>query len=135
VTANPGPRSHDTEPGSAEFGTKAGEYWARIGHGTSLINFGRTRLEAFEVRADKALWYSRADDHEILMTSPAVLVIGCSNNFRTLKGELTRSDDLERVTRIELAWPAWKVAVTVRTCAISEGGVCSADTVNDRTWP
>ena len=24
------------------------------------------------------------------------------------KSELTRSDDVERVTRIELAWPAWK---------------------------
>jgi hypothetical protein len=40
---------------------------------------------------------------------------------------------LERVTRIELAWPAWKVAVTARTSAISDGGVCSGDTVNDRT--
>jgi hypothetical protein len=26
----------------------------------------------------------------------------------TLKVVLTRNDDLERVTRIELAWPAWK---------------------------
>jgi hypothetical protein len=48
-------------------------------------------------------------------------------------GPLTRAFAVERVTRIELAWPAWKVAVTVRTCAISEGGVCSGDTVNDRT--
>ena len=37
VSAGPGPWSHNTEPGSAEFGTKAGEYLARIGHGTRLI--------------------------------------------------------------------------------------------------
>jgi hypothetical protein len=28
-----------------------------------------------------------------------------------LKVSLTRSDDVERGSRIELAWPAWKVAV------------------------
>ena len=56
VPAGPGPWSHNTEPGSAEFGTKAGEYWARIGHGTRLINFGRARFDAFEVPPDKQLW-------------------------------------------------------------------------------
>ena len=48
-----------------------------------------------------------------------------------LKAALTRSDAVERVTRIELAWPAWKVAVALRICAISDGGMCSGDTVND----
>ena len=48
--------SHNTEPGSAEFGTKTGEYWARIGHGTRLINFGRARFDAFEVPPDKQPW-------------------------------------------------------------------------------
>jgi hypothetical protein len=55
----------------------------------------------------------RADDHEIRMTSLVILVIGCSSNLGTLKAKLARSDDLERVTRIELAWPAWKVATAV----------------------
>jgi hypothetical protein len=53
VSAGPGPWSHNTEPGSAEFGTKAGQHWARIGHGTRLINFGRARFDAFEVPPDK----------------------------------------------------------------------------------
>ena len=48
VSAGLGPWSHNTEPGSAEFGTKAGEYWARIGHGTRLINLGRACFDAFE---------------------------------------------------------------------------------------
>ena len=49
----------------------------------------------------------------------------------TLKLELTRSDALQRVTRIELAWPAWKVAVAARTRVILDGGMSSGDTVND----
>jgi hypothetical protein len=41
------------------------------------------------------------------------------------KSPVTRDDAVERVTRIELAWPAWKVAVLVlggrlrgRPCAL-----------------
>jgi len=42
-----------------------------------------------------------------------------------------RSDAVERVTRIELVWPAWKVAVAARTRVILDGGMSSGDTVND----
>jgi hypothetical protein len=42
------------------------------------------------------------------MTSLVIIVTGCSNISGRLKVELTRNDDAERVTRIELAWPAWK---------------------------
>jgi len=34
--------------------------------------------------------------------------LGVRITWAELKSELTRSDALERVTRIELAWPAWK---------------------------
>jgi hypothetical protein len=39
--------------------------------------------------------------------------LGVRITWAELKSELTRSDALERVTRIELAWPAWKVATAV----------------------
>ena len=51
------------------------------------------------------------------------------------KAALTRAFAAERVTRIELAWPAWKVAVAVRRHAIPDGGVCSGDAVSDRLQP
>jgi hypothetical protein len=38
----------------------------------------------------------------------------------TLKLELTESDAVERVRRIELAWPAWKVALGEHPRAISD---------------
>jgi hypothetical protein len=31
------------------------------------------------------------------------------------ESSLTRADAVERVTRIELAWPAWKIAITAPT--------------------
>ena len=44
---------------------------------------------------------------------------------------LTRRFVVERVTRIELAWPAWKVAVAARTRVILDGEMSSGDTVID----
>ena len=40
-----------------------------------------------------------------------------SNNLEMLKVSLTRSDDVERGMRIELAWPAWKGRVR-RACTV-----------------
>jgi hypothetical protein len=42
-----------------------------------------------------------------------------------------RVNAAEQVTRMELAWPAWKVAITLRTRAISGGEMCSGDTVKN----
>jgi hypothetical protein len=53
----------------------------------------------------------------------------------TQKRPLTRAFTAVRVTRIELAWPAWKVAVCVCTSATGGGEVCPRDVVNDRVSP
>jgi hypothetical protein len=42
------------------------------------------------------------------MTSLAVIVICVFEYLGHIQNDLTRSDAVERVTRIELAWPAWK---------------------------
>jgi hypothetical protein len=72
--------------------------WARIGHGTRLINSAQSRFAAYEIVPDKASRTSRSDDHQIRMASLVVIL-----NLGTLKAGLTRTDALERVTRIELA--------------------------------
>ena len=41
----------------ADFLIGAREYWARIGHGSGLINFSGARFVAHEVSPDKALRY------------------------------------------------------------------------------
>jgi hypothetical protein len=42
---------------------------------------------------------------------------------------------MERVTRIELAWPAWKVAVSLCTSATAGGELCPRDAMNDWVSP
>jgi hypothetical protein len=37
------------------FEIKAGDYWARIGHGAGMINFDRSLFAGGEVPPDKAL--------------------------------------------------------------------------------
>ena len=48
---------------------------------------------------------------------------------------LARAFAVERVKRIEFAWPAWKVALGVRTSAFPASGACPGNTVNDRLSP
>jgi hypothetical protein len=54
---------------------------------------------------------------------------------RRRKREIPRDFPVERVTRIELAWPAWKVAVSVCTSPTPGAKVCPRDAVNDRVSP
>ena len=62
---------------------------------------------------------------------------------RLLKAALSRDDAVERVTRIELAWPAWKVAVLVLGDGLRVVPVRSWLTLDDwhspcvmaREWP
>jgi hypothetical protein len=48
---------------------------------------------------------------------------------------LARAFGLERVTRIELAWPAWKVARGVRMDACPDCAACPGVAVNDHVSP
>ena len=51
-----GTRAMELQHGARERRVRTNEYWARGGHGTRLINFGRACIDAFEVPPDKQLW-------------------------------------------------------------------------------
>jgi hypothetical protein len=67
--------------------------------------------------------HQRKGDEDLLKCAPTillVLVLAASQRARGVGGTigaLTRAFAVERVTRIELAWPAWKVAAGVPQAA------------------
>ena len=79
-------RAGTVQPGRGPiFATEACEYSARIGHGTSVINFGRARFAACEVPPDKALRWIAPMIMEYTSPAWSFLSSECSNNLGTLK--------------------------------------------------
>jgi hypothetical protein len=57
------------------FATRSSWFWARIGHGSGVINFSTPDSRPMKSRLTRHFGSSRADDHEMRTTSLVILVL------------------------------------------------------------